>query len=246
MIKIFVFLFCLFFSFPAYAAVNTSSNADLADMDNEVFYDGYDNNTLSDIYSEVLAISDLLSEFVSPDSSDQELQGVEGNTFAAETPVLIDALDAESGQALSEDVYVNVIRYDVTFNGDSFILLFPPESIDSLYIDSQNRLWNMSNSTITGRAVSAQFDPLAEEGDLFYLTPCLGNNFSTVESYGSPNYVRSYYWSSGRLVYNTTYGTIYVEKYYNPFYVSQSLDYILLFSVLGGVLFLCLSSFKHY
>ena len=139
-----------------------------------------------------------------------------------------------------------MLRFDIAFNNHDYILLIPPEYVDNLYIDSNNRLWNMSTSNITGRIVDAEFNPLVTEGKLMYLSPCLGNNFSTVNEYGSPNYMRTYYWSSSRLTYSTSYGVITVNKYHNPFYVSQSMDYIMLFVVTGGVLFICLNNYKRY
>ena len=104
----------------------------------------------------------------------------------------------------------------------------------------------MSASTVTGRVVDGSFNPIQTEGTLVYLTPCLGNNFSSVENYGSPNYFRRYYWSSSRLTYTDTYGIITVNNYYQPFYVSHTTDYILIFITLGGVLILWLRSFKNY
>ena len=219
---------------------------DLADLDD-------DTDLLRGIYSEVLAISDSL---YGPGATSSEAGRMEDADTMEDTPPDPDGeeasfsaapLDPLSGEKTAEDVYTNVLRFDITFRGSDHILLIPPEYRDSLYIDADNKLWNMSAQTVAGRIVDAAFDPAQDTGTLVYLTPCLGNNFSTIREYGSPNYVREYYWSEyDRLTYNTLYGDIIVRKYYHSFYVSETLDYILLFIVTGGVLFLCLRNYKHY
>lgn len=258
-----ILLFTLLFSVPAYAASATPSNAEKVELNDETddlgiydirpdFYyqkmeDLDDDEILRGIYSEVIGISDSLSgPGVATPSDADALEDEEDLSDGQEMFADAYALDPVPLAEDFEDTYVNVLRYDITFRGDDYILLIPPEYIDNLYIDSQGRLWNMSTSTVTGRIVDAQFNPIVDEGMLMYLTPCLGNNFSTINEYGSPNYMRTYYWSGSRLTYNTTYGVITVNKYYNPFYVSQTLDYILLFVVVGGVLFLWLNNFKRY
>lgn len=137
------------------------------------------------------------------------------------------------------DAIVNAIRYDIIFNGTAYTLLLSPSYIDQLYIDSDGYLWNMGTSSIQGRAFSGTFNPTADTGYLLYLTPCLGNNFSANHNYGSPNYLRRYYWSSGSLRYTDSYGVIHVE---NPqsfsFFQGDTLTYVIIF-ILGGIL-LCL------
>lgn len=142
--------------------------------------------------------------------------------------------------------YINVIRLDCTIDGDACTLLLPSEHIDKIFIDDQNRLWNMSASTITGRIVDEQFDPYQTEGKLVYLTACLGNNFSSIQNYGSPNYVREYYWSSSRLQYDDHYCEIIVDEYHYPFFASDMWNYAILFAVFGGVLLSWLSNWRKY
>lgn len=256
---ILAFLISLFFTIPVYAAA-TPSNADIATpssalSDRPDFYmdeleDMSRDELLQRILVEVMGISDGMSgPGVSTSSngipddtmeiSASDIDGYEGETISFDDVALPLALN-------SKENFVNVLRFDVTFNGADYVLLFPPEYIDSLYIDSRNRLWNFSTSNIQGRAVSDDFNPYVTQGKLFYLTPCLGNNFSTIDSNGSPNYMRNYYWSGGRLTYDTTYGEIVVNKYYHPFYVSQTMQYIILFTTLGGVLILWLRNYKKY
>lgn len=263
-----IVFFTLLLSFPSFAAA-TPSNASpsqveepelldqLALSDRPDFYlqdmeDLDDDDILRGIYAEVLAISDSMDgpgATPSNASRSDTLEAAPSPSDGEEVDIRVLSVDAVPLAEADEDVYVNVLRFDITFNNVDYILLIPPEYIDSLYIDAQDRLWNMSTDTITGRIVDAHFDPAQDEGRLMYLTPCLGNNFNTIHEYGHPNYMRHYYWSGGaydRLNYDTTYGTITVRKYYNPFYVSQSLEYIILFVLTGGVLFICLSNYRRY
>ena len=150
-------------------------------------------------------------------------------------------MDAPVGSVRSvsvSDDYVNVLRYDVSISGRDYTLLFPPEYADSLYVDSQGRLFNVSASTIQGRLVDGDFNPYAQTGKLVYFTPCLGNNFYSIREYGSPNYVREYYWSAGRLQYRDTYVNIQVNQYHHIFKVSDTLTYIVV--VLMGGCLICL------
>lgn len=146
--------------------------------------------------------------------------------------------------------FVNVLRFDVDVNDSAYTLLFSPSYRDQLFIDSQDRLWNMGTSTVQGLVLDGDFNPYHTAGTLVYLAPCLGNNFSSNYNYGSPNYFRSYYWTtsagSNRLSYNDTYVQITVTKSYFPFMVGDTLTYILLFLVGGGVFLCWLNRFKHY
>lgn len=278
MMCVLVMVFMLLFSFPVYASTASASDATRSDaqrVENDIekekesnvlidrpdFYlDALadmedDTDLLRGIYSEVLSISDSLygPGATASDADRMEdtdpLESPPDNIDGEEASYSVAPVDPLSSEKVAEDVYTNVLRFDVTFRGDDYILLIPPEYRDNLYIDADNKLWNMSTQTVTGRFVDARFDPAVDRGTLVYLTPCLGNNFSTIREYGSPNYVREYYWSSSnydRLTYDTFYGDITVNKYHHSFYVSETLDYILIFIVLGGALFLCLRNYKHY
>lgn len=276
MMCVLVMVFMLLFSFPVYASTASASDATRSDaqrVENDIekekesnvlidrpdFYlDALadvedDTDLLRGIYSEVLSISDSLygPGATASDAGRMEdtdpLESPPDNIDGEEASYSVAPVDSLSAEKVAEDVYTNVLRYDITFRGDDYILLIPPEYVDNLYIDADNRLWNMSTQTVTGRIVDAKFNPAVDTGTLVYLTPCLGNNFSTIREYGSPNYVREYYWSNyDRLTYDTLYGDIIVRKYYHSFYVSETLDYILIFIVLGGALFLCLRNYKHY
>lgn len=144
--------------------------------------------------------------------------------------------DITSFSISDSDAIVNAIRYNIIFNGASYTLLLSPSYINQLYVDEQGYLWNMGTSSIQGRAFSGTFNPTADTGYLLYLNPCLGNNFSANHHYGSPNYLRRYYWSSGSLRSSDTYGLVTVL---NPqsfsFFQGDTLTYVIIF-ILGGVL----------
>lgn len=151
----------------------------------------------------------------------------------------LDAEDAPASYALSSsDGVTNVIAYDVTVGSTDYVLYLSPDYVDSLYIDSQDRLWNVGTNSISGRLFTGNFDATATTGYLVTLGPCLGNNFSLNRNYGSPNYMRRYYWSGNSLTYDTTYITIKVKESRYPFRVSDTLGYIMIF-LLGGAL-ICL------
>lgn len=152
-------------------------------------------------------------------------------------------LDADADAAplsiQSQDAIVNSICYNIIFNGSAYTLLLPSSYLNQIYVDEQGYLWNMGTSTIQGRAFNDSFNPTADTGYLLYLNPCLGNNFSANHHYGSPNYLRRYYWSSGSLRSSDTYGVVLVE---NPesfsFFQGDTLTYVIIF-ILGGML-ICL------
>lgn len=147
----------------------------------------------------------------------------------------------------TETNFINVCRFDVTVNGIDYTLLFSPAYIDQLYVDGDNRLWNMGTSNIQGLVVDGSFNPYNTTGTLVYLAPCLGNNYNVNYNYGSPNYFRRYYRSSNNtLTYTDTYVRITVNKSYYNFLVSDTLDYVLVFLVGGGVLLCWLNRFKRY
>ena len=235
--------------------LNEDGTLSVFDERPDFYYDSLedmnDDEVLKHILSEVISINDSMAGPAATPSDavpveDSSTEDEEIFTDGEEIEATPFSLDADFFSQGSDSIYVNVLRFDITYNDRDYILLIPPEYVDSLYIDKNNRLWNMSTSNGTGRIVDAEFNPLVTEGKLMYLSPCLGNNFSTVNEYGSPNYMRTYYWSSSRLTYSTSYGVITVNKYHNPFYVSQTMDYIMLFVVTGGVLFICLNNYKRY
>lgn len=167
---------------------------------------------------------------------DLEVQGSSIALLASDDPV-----------SLADESFFNVLRYDVTVSGREYTLLFSPSYRGQLFVDSQNRLWNMGTSQVQGLVLTDTFDPYHTTGTLVYLAPCLGNSFSANKEYGSPNWFREYYWSTyDRLTYDDTYVQIEVTKTYFPFFYDDLLVYVLIFLVGGGVLLCWLNRFRRY
>lgn len=155
-------------------------------------------------------------------------------------PVEVYALD-DSMETFSVSPFdlVNCVCYDVTVSGTDYTLLFPSAYESSLMVDSDGYLWNVSGSQITGRLFQGEFNPHADTGLLLYLAPCLGNNFSVNHNYGSPNYVRRYYWSStDRLSYTDTYVSVKVNHTFFLFHSDELLMYCIIFLI--GCCLICL------
>lgn len=163
---------------------------------------------------------------------------VEADSGDEEYEIAVYADDSVPYAVGDADDMANVISYDVTVNGTDYVLFIPPDYVDNLYIDSSGRLWNVGTASVSGRLFQGDFNATATTGILVTLGPCLGNTFSSNRSYGSPNYMRNYYWSGSNLNYTTTYITIYVKQSRYPFRVSDSLRYVIIF-LLGGML-ICL------
>lgn len=104
----------------------------------------------------------------------------------------------------------------------------------------------MTTSNITGRVVEGDFNPYDKDIELVYLTPCLGNNVSTIGRYGSPNYVRNIRWNGNNTTHNDTYCEIVVNEYHYPYFASDMWNYMIVFILFVGVLFAWLSNYRHY
>lgn len=217
----------------------TSSNAVKADLDLE-------GGDADESGSNDLSLSFLRGLYVLLSGPDAVDLAEEGDIIPYEGDIgFLDEGDTAAPFALQAYNSVsNVIAYDVTVNGSDYVLYLSPDYVDSLYIDSQDRLWNVSTSNISGRLFSGDFDALATSGYLVTLGPCLGNNFSSNRNYGSPNYMRRYYWSGSSLTYDTTYIIIKVNQSRYPFRVSDSLGYIIIFLLGGGLLCLWKKSLR--
>lgn len=184
-------------------------------------------------------------------SSDAEMVGpgfedvADDQPESPNSPVLgsVTALfDAPALLSARSGSYVNCVLYDVTINSVQYVCLLPSDSESKLMVDSDGQLWNMSSSTVSGRLFTDSFDPTQDTGLMIYLTPCLGNNFSANRNYGSPNYMRKYYWTNNsygeRLTYDDTYCTVHVDKTYHLFFTQDMLTYVVIFLV--GCCLICL------
>lgn len=241
----------------AYASPATPSNADYRDTDKnqesgvedwlpedyeddtieELEEHGIDTNQLSLVYD--YFIQRFFDDFVGPGANPGLAENEDEDM---EIPVLVESdisLDSPVPFAIdSTDSISNALRYRVRISGRDYVLLLSPDYINQVFIDSDGYLWNMGTSNIQGRLFEGSFNPTASTGTLLYLGPCLGNNFSANYNYGSPNYMRRYYWSSGRLTYSDTYVTVQVEESGFSFRSGDILTYVIII-LLGGML-LCL------
>lgn len=250
---IFALVFSVLLAFPACAAA-TPSDADELDPD--------------DLEELQYADMELINDLEETDPSDQDLKSIlallekiaGGDELATQSNAVMEEADPDSpvlGEITvfdspvflsleGEESFVNALRFDVNVNGSDYTLLFSPSLLDQLFVDSQGRLWNMGTAQVQGRVFDGSFDPYASSGTLVYLAPCLGNNFSAIYNYGSPNWFREYYWSSGRLTYDDTYVQIQVTETHYPARTSDLPMYLLIFLVGGGVLLCWLNRFRHY
>lgn len=255
------------FSVPAYASVATPSEAEkkdtsskpasgsLSDEEWEEFQErmeeingssdetGLSTFVLDDVFLDYMychfrdrVVADIASASEAKKADVGEVQDVDG---VLESVIPYEDISTYSLlSADSKNDYVNCVRYDCVVDGKTCTILFPTNNRGSLYIDANNRLWNMSTSTVQGRVIYDTFSPTATTGTLVYLTPCLGNNFSSLNNYGSPNYLRRYYWSGSRLTYDDTYVMIQVDDAPFTFYTEDIVQYALV--LIGGAILLCL------
>lgn len=190
------------------------------------------NASLENLESDVAAIRSYFVPVLSEDEEDLVDYALEG-----EADMLPFALTDE----FSLDR--NVVIYEGVWNGRSARLVLPASTADTLYISPSGIIYNVGTDTIEGRIFYGDFDPLDYECDVFFLTPCLGNNASTLYNYAYPNYCRHYYESGSRLTYSTVYGNFTVAKViHTPSDLPAQVNgiYLLVLILMGGVVILCL------
>lgn len=229
---------------PVYAAPFPSTPSDaerdrLADQFEEMMEDGSYMDFVDDLLLRMALLSAGDVSFLGPVLSTP-------SDAAVSDPALLEAVAGDVVScdpvpfALSADEsVVNVLCYPVRINGTAYDLYLPPEYLDQIYIDGDSQVWNVGTNSISGRLFPNGFSATSTTGYLVTLGPCLGNNFSSNRNYGSPNYMRRYYWSGNSLTYDTTYIRIYLDgDTAYPFRVSDTLKYVIIF-LIGGVL-ICL------
>lgn len=204
-----------------------------------------------DLYSDIQNIgtdsnADLPDDYLSSTNAGPSVAYSEMDIFNQEYVESVTAYNPVSLAEISSYSYVNALRLDCTVLGDDVTILLPPATIDSIYIDDAGRLWNMSTSNITGRIVEGDFNPYDTDIDIVTLTPCLGNNVSTIARYGSPNYIRNVRWTGNNTTQKDTYCEIVVNDYHYPFFASDMWNYITVFLLFVGVLLAWLSSYRRY
>lgn len=216
-----------------------ASDSNAAEVTLDDLYDLFKN------YNNVASDSDAVSGMSAHDAG-SSMEYSEMDLFGSEYVESSIAYSPLQVADISSWDYINCLRLDCTISGDDVTVLFPPSAIDGIYIDNANRLWNMTTSNITGRVVEGDFNPYDTDIDLVYLTPCLGNNVSTIGRYGSPNYVRNIRWNGNNTTQNDTYCEIVVNEYHYPYFASDMWNYMIVFILFVGVLFAWLSNYRHY
>lgn len=186
--------------------------------------------TLEDIKTSV----DNIQSYLVPDIGEPE---------GTDTAVAALSEDMDSF-ALSGDFTLdrNVLIYEGVWNGSSARLVLPSTVEGSLFVDTNGALYNVGVSSVTGRIFYDDFDPLDYQINYFTLSPCLGNNASTLYNGGYPSTCRGYYESGSRLTYTDTYGLFYVSDTvhtvsdHDSYYTNI---YLLVVIFLEGVMILC-------
>ena len=136
----------------------------------------------------------------------------------------------------------NVVIYEGIWNGSSARLVLPSSVEGSLFVDTDGALYNVGTSSVTGRIFYDDFEPLEYRINYFTLSPCLGNNASTLYNGGYPSSCRRYYESGSRLTYTDTYGLFYVYDTVHTVSDDRSYFaniYLLIMIFLEGVMLLC-------
>lgn len=200
------------------------------------FLDEYGEN--DDLTSIVTGLYMLLSGDTSILGPDLAATPSDANQVDAVDSGDVYVVDAVEMQADDISNLTNVVCYHVTFGGSDYDLYLSSDYIDNLYVDGSGRLWNVSGNNISGRLFQNGFTPTDTTGRILTLGPCLGNNFSNNRNYGSPNYVRRYYWSGNNLTYDTTYGVVTVSNYQPPLLASY-LPMILILVLLCVIVLKC-------
>ncbi len=143
---------------------------------------------------------------------------------AEESPVLL--MGNRNG---IDSVYKNTVVFNGTFNGTACRLVVPYSDYSGLNIIN-GKLLNVGHSSVTGRILynSDNINSSDYETYSYILNPIYGNT-SNVYQYGSFNYQRHYYLSTGsynQIRYSDTYGDFTVDEtkvYYSaserPLYV---------------------------
>lgn len=196
---------------------------------------GVDNATLANIET---MLTDIHAELV-PYALDNENDDLEVTVSDPEDVAVFD---------LSDDFNIdrNVIIYEGIWNGQSARLVLPASTATTLFIDSDSCLYNVGTDTITGRLFyDSEADLTDYNINAFTLTPCLGNNASTLYSSGYPSYNRNYYKSSSsynNLSYDTTYGLFKVVRTVqtpSDLPADKNGIYLLFIALIGGAVLLC-------
>lgn len=201
-----------------------------------------DDEVLRYILSEVQIIRDSMSgpALATPSevqaSKESEEEMLESEVFYADNASLYTSLSLPSHDC---------VWFRGTFNGSSYILVFPLESYSSLNVAENGVLYNLSSGNITGRLFQSEtFNSNDYEYRTFTLYPVFGNSASQVYNNRSLSYMTHYYLGNyDRLTSSTTYGDFTVDEVevkrsvsvsYRTYYMASAILFLL------GVIVLCL------
>ena len=179
----------------------------------------------------IMAVSEVM-----PIQEDDD-EGPEDITMA-EHPILL----LSSRNSATNNIYKNTVVYEGTFNNTSVRLVIPYSDYSSLNV-IDGKLLNVGHSSISGRMLyeGEELNSTDYETYSYILNPVYGST-SNVYQYGSFNYQRHYYLSTGTynsIRYSDIYGDFYVEDitvYYSSSERQLYTTYLLI--VLLGMVFL--------
>lgn len=268
------FCFCTFFHFSALGAVATPSDPlpqvsklqqetenfftrllkefDFDDLDEiektELLYDylnsfsgpnyatNSDARALSDISSDIRSIKDYLIP-IEDTATSSDIAFFSGSEIDDIAPFSVTG---------DFNIDRNVLVYYGRFNNRTAVLCLPASYDGQIWIDDQNRLFNVGTGNVVGRLFYGDFSASDYNYNMFTVGSVLANTANTIYTNGSLSYNRAYSVSGGRLVSADTYGTFYVTDVVRTSQDSaneRTAMYLLIIIFLGGVGALC--SFKQ-
>ena len=145
----------------------------------------------SEALEDIKTSVDNIQSYLIPDIGEFE----SADAALASLPEDLDALDLGGDFTLNR----NVLIYEGIWNGSPARLVLPSSVEGSLFVDTDGALYNVGTSSVTGRIFYDDFEPLEYRINYFTLSPCLGNNASTLYNGGYPSSCRRYYESGSRL-----------------------------------------------
>lgn len=194
----------------------------------------------SEALEDIKTSVDNIQSYLIPDIGEFE----SADAALASLPEDLDALDLGGDFTLNR----NVLIYEGIWNGSPARLVLPSSVEGSLFVDTDGALYNVGTSSVTGRIFYDDFEPLEYRINYFTLSPCLGNNASTLYNGGYPSSCRRYYESGSRLTYTDTYGLFYVSDTVHTVSDDRSYFaniYLLIMIFLEGVMLLCFWNKSH-
>lgn len=253
---ILVVLFLYLYSLKSYAAypdsLATSSDGTIDDFEDE-----FNNRSLEE---KIEMLIDRLDLFLATPSVPEEDVAEEPEHTFSESEII-----PYSGETLvrrSRSVsnfrngykkYSNMLRFDVSYGGNSAVLFFPVKYENDLLIDNDGFLINVGVDTVTGILLNGNAD-LNINADLqtqVILNSIMSSNaYHGTRSNGSYSFYRTHYWTrtNGRYLLNTRdyYTKFKVTKTYYLYKTSDTVLLLIMFFCGGGFLLCFLTHLKKY